>query len=99
MMFRLSGAYQGARRFGVLNRRGVPVQALLFSSIGIALATVLSIVAPNSAFILMVSISAFGAMFTWMMIFITHFRFRRARARAAAAPLRFRMIGFPATTL
>jgi L-asparagine transporter-like permease len=99
MMFSLSRAHQAPRRFGLLNRRGVPVQALLLSSIGIALATVLSIVAPKSAFILMVSISAFGAMFTWMMIFVTHYRFRRVRARAGAAPLRFRMVGFPATTL
>jgi len=99
MMFSLSRAHHAPRRFGLLNRRGVPVQALLLSSIGIALATVLSIVAPKSAFILMVSISAFGAMFTWMMIFITHYRFRRARARTGAAPLRFRMYGFPVTTL
>jgi L-asparagine transporter-like permease len=99
MMFSLSRAHQAPRRFGLVNRRGVPVQALLLSSIGIALATVLSIVAPKSAFILMVSISAFGAMFTWMMIFVTHYRFRRARARAGAEPLRFRMVGFPATTL
>ena len=34
-----------------------------------------------------------------MMIFITHYRFRRARARAAAAPAPFRMRGFPLTTL
>jgi L-asparagine transporter-like permease len=99
MMFSLSRARQAPRRFGLLNRRGVPVQALLLSSIGIALATVLSIVAPKSAFILMVSISAFGAMFTWMMIFVTQYCFRRAHARGGAAPLRFRMIGFPATTL
>jgi L-asparagine transporter-like permease len=99
MMFSLSRAQQAPRRFGLLNRRGVPVQALLLSSIGIALATLLSIVAPKSAFILMVSISAFGAMFTWMMIFVTHYRFRRVRALAGAAPLRFRMVGFPATTL
>jgi L-asparagine transporter-like permease len=99
MMFSLSRAHQAPRRFGLLNRRGVPLQALLLSSIGIALATVLSIAAPKSAFILMVSISAFGAMFTWMMIFVTHYRFRRVRARAGPAPLRFRMVGFPATTL
>ena len=99
MMFSLSRAHHAPRRFGLLNRRGVPVQALLFSSIGIALATVLSIVARKSAFILMVSISAFGAMFTWMMIFVTHYRFRRVRARTGSAPLRFRMAGFPATTL
>ena len=44
----------------------------------------------------MLGISAFGAMFTWMMIFVTHFFFRRTSAKATAS---FRMGGFPATTL
>ena len=98
MMFSLSRAGDAPRRFGVLNRRGVPVQALLLSSLGIALATVLSVLAPKSAFVLMIAISSFGAMFTWMMIFVTHYAFRRARERSGA-PLRFRMPGYPATTL
>ena len=99
MMFSLSRAGYAPQRFGVLNRRGVPVQALLLSSLGVAVATVLSIVAPKSAFILMVSISAFGTMFAWLMIFVTHYRFRRVRDRAAVAPARFRMRGFPLTTI
>ena len=99
MMFSLSRAGHAPRRFGTLNRRGVPVQALLLSSLGVALATVLSIVAPKSAFILMVSISAFGTLFAWLMIFVTHYRFRRERSRTGAPPLRFRMLGYPATTL
>jgi len=74
------------------------VQALLLSSLGIALATALSVLAPKSAFILMISISSFGAMFTWMMIFVTHYAFRRARQRSGALPA-FRMPGYPATTL
>jgi AAT family amino acid transporter len=97
MMFSLARAGDAPRRFGVLNRRGVPVQALLLSGIGIVLATVLSVVAPKSAFVIMISISAFGALFAWLMIFVTHFFFRRARA---GLPLpRFRMPGFPVTTL
>ncbi len=98
MMFSLSRAGYAPRRFGALNARGVPLQALLLSSIGVALAAVLSAFAPKSSFILMVSISSFGAMFTWMMIFVTHYAFRKARA-ATAAPLGFRMWGFPFTTL
>ena len=90
MMFSLSRAGYAPQRFGVLNRRGVPVQALLLSSIGIAVATALSVAAPKSAFILMVAISSFGTMFTWLMIFATHYRFRRVRARAGAPPPRFR---------
>jgi L-asparagine transporter-like permease len=98
MMFSLSRAGYAPQRFGVLNRRGVPVQALLLSSLGIALATALSVIAPKSAFVLMIAISSFGAMFTWLMIFVTHYAFRRAHEQSGA-PLRFRMPGFPATTL
>lgn len=99
MMFSLSRAGYAPQRFGLLNRRGVPVQALMLSSIGIALAAVVSVVAPRGAYILMVSISAFGAMFAWLMIFVTHYFFRRARLRAGAPPPRFRMPAFPLTTL
>jgi L-asparagine transporter-like permease len=97
MMFSLSRAGQAPRRFGALSARGVPVQALLLSSVGVAVAAILSVVAPKSAFTLMVSISSFGAMFTWMMIFVTHYCFRRAR-RGEPRP-EFQMIGFPFTTL
>jgi amino acid transporter, AAT family len=97
MMFSLARAGQAPRRFGVLSRRGVPVQALLLSSSGIALATVVGLVAPKSAYILMVSVSAFGAMFTWLMIFVTHYYFRRAPGAQQRSA--FRMIGFPVTTL
>jgi amino acid transporter, AAT family len=69
------------------------------STSGIALATVLSVVSPNRAFLMMVGVSVFGAMFTWMMIFVTHYFFRRARQQDGSAPARFRMWGYPLTTL
>ena len=97
MMFSLARAGYAPGRFGTLSSRGVPAQALVLSSIGIGCAALLSVVAPHSAYLLMVSISVFGAMFTWMMIFITHFFFRRARQ--AQPTTGFRMIGYPVTTL
>jgi amino acid transporter, AAT family len=96
MMFSLARAGYAPRRFGQLSARGVPLQALALSSLGIALAAVLSVSASGSAYILMLSIASFGAMFTWMMIFVTHYFFRRARGAARA---QFRMRGFPFTTL
>jgi L-asparagine transporter-like permease len=99
MMFSLARAGYAPHRFGELSGRGVPLQALLTSSLGIALAVLVSLVAPKSAFLLMVSISSFGALFTWMMIFLTHVAFRRSQRRPGAPPLSFRMPGFPATTL
>jgi L-asparagine transporter-like permease len=99
MMFSLARAGYAPRRFGTLGRRGVPLQALLLSSIGIAVAAVASIAAPKAAYVFMLAISAFGSMFAWLMIFITHYAFRRARARAHLPPLRFRMPGYPVTSL
>ncbi len=99
MLFSLARAGHAPRRFGELSRRGVPLYSLLLSSIGIALAVALSVLAPGSSFILMLAISAFGAMFTWMMIFVTHYAFRRAYRGPTSAPLHFRMAGFPVTTL
>jgi L-asparagine transporter-like permease len=96
MMFSLSRAGHAHRSLGHLSGRGVPLNALLISTFGIALAMVLTVISPGSAFLTMLGISAFGAMFTWMMIFVTHFFFRRRSAHAAAS---FRMRGFPATTL
>jgi L-asparagine transporter-like permease len=77
----------------------VPLNSLLLSSLGIALATGLSVMAPKSSFILMVAISSFGALFTWMMIFVTHYFFRRFHDRQGGATLSFRMKYFPVTTL
>jgi L-asparagine transporter-like permease len=99
MMFSLSRAGQAPRRLGTLSARGVPFNALLVSTSGIALATVLSVVSPGSAFLMMVGISVFGAMFTWMMIFVTHYFFRRARLKDGSAAAPFSMWGFPVTTL
>jgi L-asparagine transporter-like permease len=99
MMFSLARAGQAPRRLGKLTTRGTPFNALLVSTSGIALATVLSVVSPGRAFLMMVGISVFGAMFTWMMIFVTHYFFRRARLRDGSAPAPFRMWGFPVTTL
>jgi L-asparagine transporter-like permease len=96
MMFSLARAGYAPARFGRLNARGVPLQALLLSSLGITAATVLSVVSPERAYLLMVSISAFGAMFTWLMIFVTHYFFRRVRQVQSEA---FRMVGYPATTI
>lgn len=99
MMFSLSRAGHAPQRFGIVNRHGVPLNALLLSTAGVALAAAMSVVAPGRAFILMMAISSFGAMFTWMMIFVTHYFFRRAHRTPGQPALRFRMYGFPVTTL
>lgn len=94
MVFSLARAGYAPRRFGRLTSRGVPLGALLLSSSGVAVAALLSAVYQN-AYIIMLAISMFGPLFAWLMIFITHFYFRR---RHAGQQLAFRMWGYPYTT-
>jgi amino acid transporter, AAT family len=99
MMFSLARGGYAPKRFGRLRKSGVPVDALALSSIGIAVATVLSVLQPGRSFVLMMAIAMFGAMFTWFMIFVTHWFFRRRWVEQGDAPLRFRMWAFPWFTL
>lgn len=99
MMFSLSRAGDAPASLGKLNHNGIPLNALLLSTSGIALATLLFVLFPGQAFTLMMSLSMFGALFTWMMIFLTHWYFRRHHQRHGAKPLAFRLPGFPVSTL
>jgi AAT family amino acid transporter len=96
MLFSLSRAGFAPRRLGTLTRNGVPIAALLVSTLGIGVATVLNIRYHDQSFLLMLAISMFGPMFTWLMIFVTHLRFRH---RHAGTKLPFRMWGYPYTSL
>lgn len=96
MLFSLSRAEQAPAVLGRVSKRGIPVYALSMSCIGIVVSIVLSIIYPEKSFAAMMSISVYGACFTWLMIFITHLFFRRQHAKTQ---LKFRMWGFPYTTL
>ncbi|SDC23107.1 amino acid permease [Paraburkholderia lycopersici] len=99
MLFSLSRAGHAPRVLGEVNARGIPLGALLLSTLGIALATVLSVLYPDASFTIMMSVSMFGALFTWMMIFVTHYFFRRRWTASGRPAPAFRMRGFPVLTL
>ena len=96
MLFSLARSGFAPRSLGVVTRHGVPVAALLVSTAGIALAAVLNVRYHDRSFLLMLAISMFGPMFTWLMIFVTHLSFRR---RYAGTRLAFQMWGYPYTSL
>ncbi|APD36140.1 amino acid permease [Burkholderia pseudomallei] len=96
MMFSLSRARLAPAMFGRVGANGVPLAALAVSSSGVAVAAVLVALYPQTAFTLLMAIAMFGALFTWLMIFFTHLRFR-ARYRGPT-PV-FRMWLHPAGSL
>ncbi|PIJ21835.1 amino acid permease, partial [Leucobacter sp. OLES1] len=92
MMFSLARAGEAPRAFGRVRQNGAPLNALLLSTAGIAVATIIYVLIPGEAFTMMFAISMFGAMFTWFMIFVTHIAFRR-RIAASGEELAYRVPG------
>jgi L-asparagine transporter-like permease len=80
MLFSLGRGGYTPKALGKLNKRGVPLNALLASSIGLAIAMLLNVLTPN-AFGQLFGISIFGGIFVWIMIFITFLRVRKENGK------------------
>jgi len=76
-------------RFGSVNARGVPTSALAIAALGLALAVVVQRWLGDSAYLWFLGVALFGALFCWLMIFVTHVAFRSAWERAGRPRLAF----------
>ena len=76
MIFSLSEQKQAPALFQKVSRKGVPVRALLISTLGIFLAAGVKVLLPDTSYAFMMGISMFGAIFTWFMVFISHLYFQ-----------------------
>ena len=63
--------------FAKMTKRGVPLNAVLFSMLGGVLALFSSIIAPDTVYIVLVSISGLAVVIVWMSISASQFLFRR----------------------
>jgi L-asparagine transporter-like permease len=63
---------------GAVTGRGAPVNALLVSSLGLGGAVLVRALWPDSAYVWLFGVALFGALFVWLMIFLTHVAYRRA---------------------
>jgi L-asparagine transporter-like permease len=99
MMFSLSRGGYAPQVLGRVDRRGVPIPALLLSAMGLVIATFVAVAYPNSAYVYLFGIALFGGLFVWMMIFITHLFFRRSWEAQGNRRLPVRMIGYPYTSV
>ena len=78
MLFSLARAGQAPQCLGQLNLAGVPMGALLVSMLGIVLAIVLQLRAPEQAYLYIINTSLVGGMIAWLVSLLAHVRFRRA---------------------
>ena len=92
MMFSLARGNQAPSFLGKLSKAGTPVNALLASTGGIALAVLLQTFGDESAYLYTFGIALFGALFVWTMVLVTFFSFRATRERQGGGePLPTRM--------
>lgn len=84
---------------GKLTNSGVPARALVLSTIGLGIAAVSSFAFPDTAFVGLYGISIFGLLVVWLLILVTHLRFRRVRARHGLPASPVRLFGAPVTTI
>jgi AAT family amino acid transporter len=99
MIFSLARGGYAPASFGRVSKRGAPVAGLLVSAAGLALALLVSLAYPDSAYVYLFGISLFGGLFVWLMIFITHLYFRPKWEASGHPRPAVRMIGYPYTSL
>ncbi|TPG63194.1 S-methylmethionine permease [Ewingella americana] len=87
--------------FAKVNRRGVPMNALIFSMLGGLLALLSSVIAPDTVFVALSAISGFAVVAVWLSICASHYRFRRAFLRSGQplSALEYRAPWYPLTPI
>jgi L-asparagine transporter-like permease len=93
LLFSLARGGYAPAVLGRLSKRGMPVAAVLASSVGMAVAVILSHFFEATAFVFMIGVAFFGGPFIWIMILVTHLAFRRANARMGNKAVRFAPAG------
>ncbi len=95
MLFSLSRSGLAPAAFGRLSAQGAPRNAVLASTLGLALAALLAAKFAGSAYQWLLGIAIFGGILVWIAVLVTLIAFRRARARQGLAPGRVRMPLYP----
>jgi len=93
MLFSLSRGGFAPALLGKLSKKGMPVAAVLASSIGMAVALVLAQLFQDTAFVFLIGVAFFGGPFIWLMTLVTHIGFRRRMAQENRAIARIAPLG------
>lgn len=93
MLFSLSRGGFAPARLGHLSKKGMPVAAVLTSSIGLVVAMVLSRVFQETAYLFLINIAFVGGPFAWLITLVTHIAFRKKMASENRTFARFAPLG------
>lgn len=97
MINSLSRDKQAPKLFANTNKNGVPVFALVLSSLALLLTAVLSYVLPDQVFVILATSSGFLALFNWLTITVTHYFYRKKTLAESPQKLKYKAYGYPFT--
>ncbi len=99
MLYSLSRGRFAPDWLGRLSRNRVPDRALALSTSGMLIAILLAVLAPHNAFLLLYGTAVAGMFFVWIVILLTHLRFRQTIGRERADQLPVKLPMHPWMTL
>ncbi len=85
MVFSLARGGYAPAALGYTTSRGIPIWALATSGGGMGLAVLAETYIPGRAYLALVGASMFAGLYVWIMILLTHLRFRRRHAHHVSA--------------
>ena len=89
MLYSLAIKQQAPAALQRLSRHGVPVRGVVVTLVCLMVGVLLNYLVPERIFGMMMSILAFNTVWTWGMVLIAHWRFRRQQTVVAAFRLRW----------
>ncbi|RMQ42237.1 Amino acid permease [Pseudomonas cichorii] len=96
MMFGLAKQGNAPKAMLKVNARGVPVNALAISAASTGTCVLINYLMPGKAFELLMALVVAALVLNWVIITITHLKFRSAKRQANETTL-FKSWGYPAT--
>lgn len=78
MLWSLSNENMISKAFGKVNRLGIPMVALILSTLGGVLSLISSVIPAQTVYIMLVSVSGLAVVIVWMAIAASQFMFRRS---------------------
>ena len=94
MLYGLAKSDNAPKFFERLSTRGVPVNGILISSAITLLAAVLNYLLPDEVFMYMMAIVTGAVVISWIMIILTHLKFRQ-HCKAAGIVPKFKALFYP----
>jgi AAT family amino acid transporter/D-serine/D-alanine/glycine transporter len=95
MLYSLALRGHAPRAFATLNNRHVPAAGIHASAAAMLIGVVLNYLVPDNVFIWVTSIALIGTLWTWAIIMVSHWNYRRAVQAGSAKASSYRMPGAP----